>query len=316
MDVIKPKVQLIVPAATASKVCDIVTAVGANPIMGCTTPDEAQEVSRLVDATFLSFGTPTTEETARAVLDARIVVVDPVGVGLPGRGKIIQEWLDARARVCEANEFADYCTIIKGNASEISALCELNRIACFEKIAARSVTTMSEGSVVSLDKLELSNEPVSELTSSFIEDNFRELRGLALGSMATIVMTGSVDVIIGYPSGGFVVHSCSTSMFDAYAGAGCALGALCAVKVAESYRRCIHDPQQPFNGEIILKSLADVAVSYRQAGAVADARSEGPGSFQLNLLDDLYNISSMKNKSAVDEFKRTLDLVEKRNRNG
>ena len=70
-----PRVQLIVNAAVASKCADVALAAGGAPVMGCTTAEEARECASKVDVTLLNFGTPTTEEIANAVVDARAVVV-------------------------------------------------------------------------------------------------------------------------------------------------------------------------------------------------------------------------------------------------
>ena len=98
---------------------------GRRPGHGCTTAEEARECASKVDVTLLNFGTPTTEEIANAVVDARAVVVDPVGAGLGTRGGVIERWLTRAARgarAARAEGDDGYKTWVKGNRSEMEAL--------------------------------------------------------------------------------------------------------------------------------------------------------------------------------------------------
>ena len=324
----EPKIQLIAPTATASKVCDVATAYRAKPIMGCTTPAEAREVSRVVDATFLSFGTPTTADMANAVLDAPIVVVDPVGVGLPERGRMVSAWLDARR--CkrfevEGQEQENFCTIIKGNASEMATLVKLFDMGDGERFANSSVTTASEGkgwfeqTFGPLDDehrqdtrfTSLDDDPTSTggttfgIDSSFVDEHMPELYNLACYLDATLVMTGPFDVILDpYTSldswTSFLVRTRSTEMFDTYAGAGCALGAACAAQIGRLHRHSISSDELRYDFIAdVPRVLAWTAAQYREAGAVSAANARGPGSFQAEFLDKLYLLYSLKEQALM-----------------
>ena len=291
----RPKLQLIAPTATASKVCDVATAIGARPIMGCTDAEEAKQVARLVDATLLSFGTPTTASIAHAIIDdARIVVVDPVGVGIPKRGKMIYDWLLAREDAVKRAETRGekFKTIIKGNASEIEALLRLYDVPC-GRYAEASVTSMNEtGGRQSFD--ELYRQPCfwhptgdwGEVTSVARGGPFWEpLISLMGKTFATIVMTSFDDIIVDHRTSRiFVVGAKSTHMFDEYAGAGCALGAVCAAFACDAESAyCASD-------SCLGERLRDASVFYRRAGCTAalDAtRTFGPASFQVTFVDEL-----------------------------
>ena len=319
----EPKIQLIAPTATASKVCDVATAYRAKPIMGCTTPAEAREVSRVVDATFLSFGTPTTADMANAVLDAPIVVVDPVGVGLPERGKMVRAWLDARRCMRDEVEQENFCTIIKGNASEMTTLVKLFGMGDGERYANSSVTTASEGKgwfeqtfgtkFDDKDKRFSSFEDDATSTAgttfrihrSFVDEYMPELHNLACYLDATLVMTGPCDVILEpYASVGdwnsFLVRTRSTEMFDTYAGAGCALGAACAAQIGRLHRHSISSDELRYDFIAdVPRVLAWTAAQYREAGAVSAATARGPGSFHAEFLDKLYLLYSLKEQALM-----------------
>lgn len=259
-----PRVQLIVNAAVASKCADVALAVGGAPVMGCTTPDEARECASRVDVTLLNFGTPTTEEIASAVLDARWIVVDPVGAGLVTRGGVIKRWLERRRATTRAARAAGddgMKTWVKGNRSEMEAL-------------VRIFFPDREGFTLGAE-VSATPESVESASAGSAARSAEVLRELAMELDMEIVCTGHTDIVIGIDEGEYrlTYMGCQNDvvMFRRFSGAGCCLGAVLAVMVRYG-----------------LDSL-DVVQLYRAHGMSAEEKSNGPASFQISFLDELYN---------------------------
>ena len=260
-----PRVQLIVNAAVASKCADVALAAGGAPVMGCTTAEEARECASKVDVTLLNFGTPTTEEIANAVVDARAVVVDPVGAGLGTRGGVIERWLTRRraaTRAARAEGDDGYKTWVKGNRSEMEAL-------------VRMFFPDREGFTLGAEVSATPESVESAESASAAQPAETVLRELAMELDMEIVCTGRTDFVVGKDEEGYVLKYAGDDddvvTFGRFSGAGCCLGAVLAVKAASG-----------IEPGVVLKE-------YRVHGKRAEAKSNGTGSFQVNFLDELCN---------------------------
>lgn len=260
-----PRVQLIVNAAVASKCADVALAAGGAPVMGCTTVDEARECASRVDVTLLNFGTPTTEEIANAVLDARLIVVDPVGAGLVTRGGVIKRWLERRrtaTRAARAEGDDGLRTWVKGNRSEMEAL-------------VRMFFPDREGFTLGAEVSATPESVESASAGSAARSAEAVLSELAVELDMEIVCTGRTDVVVGKNQGRYGLKYAGddndVETFGRFSGAGCCLGAVLAVKVASGIEPGV------------------VLGEYRVHGKRAEAKSNGPASFQISFLDELYN---------------------------
>ncbi|MCH7337049.1 hydroxyethylthiazole kinase [Acinetobacter sp. NIPH 2699] len=113
-----PLVQCITNSVANNYVANVLLAAGASPAM-IDNPFEAESFTQISSALNINVGTPTTEQTQAMLISAKTAqqhqvpwVLDPVGYGeiLKWRSKTVDQLLQYQP------------TIIRGNASEISAL--------------------------------------------------------------------------------------------------------------------------------------------------------------------------------------------------
>lgn len=294
-----PKIQLIANAAAAPRMADVALAVGARPIMGCTTVEETVEVRGKTDGCVLSFGTPTTEAIAEAVrvdeidLGAgdegrfeRVLVMDPVGCGLESRGRRVKKWIEGlRARagggdptVVGRGRVFGY--VIKGNASEIEALLRLTvdssettakmtmRVSVGASVSCTAESSLGDGRDVGTD---------AEKTGQ-IFDALQKLCEVT-GCLA-VVMTGKTDYVYTFCGERWSSDENSCETLEKWTGAGCALGVVMAAFIAA-------------NGDDLFSALQAACQWYRRvARRCADEFPElGPFSFQARFFDELYRES-------------------------
>lgn len=270
------RVQLIVNAVSATRCADAVLALGGSPCMGATTAEEAEETSTRCDATLLNFGTPTSEAIANSVLDARVVVVDPVGVGLRTRGEVIRRWLDARARRVRDRAASDgateMITVVKGNRSEIEALL---RMYALEGTLGASVSVTPDS--------ETAEEEDENGVLAALGSLVRRLEGDRDDELETfvVVCTGSVDYVVSR-SDSLALRESHVESFAHFSGAGCVLGAVVAWALAT--HRGASDVRSTVN------VCGNAASVYRKIGVTAedDMESYGPASFSVRFMDALF----------------------------
>lgn len=113
-----PLIQCMTNSVANNYVANILLAAGASPAM-IDNPYEAEEFTKISAALSINVGTPTTEQTQAMLISAQTAqqyqipwVLDPVGYGpiLKWRSETVDQLLQYHP------------TIIRGNASEISAL--------------------------------------------------------------------------------------------------------------------------------------------------------------------------------------------------
>jgi len=282
------RVQLIVNAVSATRCADAVLALGGSPCMGATTAEEAEETSGRCDATLLNFGTPTSEAIAKSVLDARVVVVDPVGVGLRTRGEVIRRWLDARAqRVRDAAStrgVSDMITVIKGNRSEIEALLRMYEIE----------GTLGANVSVTPDSEAAADEDENGVLAA-LRSLVKRVEGERDDELETLVVlcTGPVDYVVSRCNS-FARRESHVESFSHVSGAGCVLGAVVAWALAT--HRCASD--RPLTVNV----CGNAASVYRRIGfdAENDLESHAPASFFVRFMDALFQ----HKRSFPDMFER------------
>ena len=138
--------------------------------------------------------------------------------------------------------------IVRGNASEIMALAKLWNLTEGASGAVRGVD--------STDEVESAREAALAVA--------RHIRG-------AVAVSGPVDMVT---DGNLLAYSEGGSHFmPKITGAGCSLGGVMAVYATQA---------EPF-----IAALAGTAV-YNLAGTRAEQKTQGPGSFQIQFIDELY----------------------------
>ncbi|MBT1171673.1 hydroxyethylthiazole kinase [Bifidobacterium sp. SO4] len=151
-------------------------------------------------------------------------------------------------------------TIVRGNASEIIALTNMWGLA-----TADGETSRPAG-VESVDEVDAAVEPAKRL-ARFLADSAPE-------DKAAVAVSGAVDLVTDgertyrLPGG--------SAMMAKITGAGCSLGGVTATYLAVA--------------EPLTAALA-ASLLYNRAAEAAEAKAEGPGSFQVHLLDALWNLT-------------------------
>lgn len=151
-------------------------------------------------------------------------------------------------------------TIVRGNASEIIALTNIWGLA-----AADGETSRPAG-VESVDEVDAAVEPAKRLA--------RFLANSAPQGKAAVAVSGAVDLV----TDGERVYRLpgGSALMAKITGAGCSLGGVTATYLAVA--------------EPLTAALA-ASLLYNRAAEAAEAKAEGPGSFQVHLLDALWNLT-------------------------
>ncbi|MDO5037685.1 MAG: hydroxyethylthiazole kinase [Tissierellia bacterium] len=242
-----PMAPSITNTVTINFVANTQLAVGGSAAM-IYLPDEADAMARMAKSFYINVGTmfPIYEETfsqlAKTLKETSIPwVLDPVAVGIGQlREASLLKFKEAPPK------------IIRGNASEIIALCGL-----------WGLEGGGEGSNVrGVD----AQDQVEEAKEAAIS--------LAKFTGGAVAVSGPVDLVT---DGKRVARSYGGSHYlEKITGAGCSLGGVCAV-----YATCA----SPF-----VAALTATAI-YNLAGKRAEERVEGPGSFQVEFINALYTAS-------------------------
>ena len=145
-------------------------------------------------------------------------------------------------------------TVIRGNASEIIALDAMWGL----NEESATATASKPAGVESVDDVESAIAPAQRLAR-----------------FMAVAVSGATDMVT---DGEHVYRLAGGSaMMTKITGAGCSLGGVTAVYLAVA---------QPLIAALAATSL------YNTAGEIAEKRSNGPGSFQVALLDALWNVTA------------------------
>lgn len=274
----KPLVHCITNYVTANDCANLLLACGASPIMA-DDPDECCEVTHMCRALVLNLGTPSPRRTEAMLRSGREavqmglpVVFDPVGVGCSHMR------IDAAARILSETK----PSIIRGNASEISALCELahpEHGADYDDANASLAALAHANHDSSHDD---ANAPIAALThaghgvdadqSDAVHGANRAL-ALARRTGAVVLMTGASDIVT---DGRILLRvNNGDSMMRLVTGAGCQLSALAGAFAAVS-------PNDP------LAAALAAACAMGLCGEMARRTlrpDEGSASFRMRMID-------------------------------
>jgi len=218
-------------------------AIGASPVMAHALP-EVEDMAGIAGALVINIGTlsdPWIEAMFKAAKRAKQrqipIIIDPVGAGATQyRTRTARELIQASAP-----------SIIRGNGSEIMALCEQDQ------------TTKG------VDSTSASDQAIDSA------------RSLAREFDCVVCVTGEIDYIVS--QGAMIQVKNGHAMMPRVTGLGCTATALCGAFAAIN---------QNFD-----KAAAHAMAVMGIAGEMAGQNAPGPGSFQVNFIDSLYQLSEI-----------------------
>ena len=222
--------------------------------------DDVIATSAVSGADYVNVGTPMPfhEEALARIAQAfhesgHKWVLDPVAAGVGAtRTAILTSFRDVPP------------TIVRGNASEIIALDAMWGLA--EAEGADAPGASRPKGVESVDEVDAAVEAAGRLA--------RHMASKRTDGRTAVAVSGEVDLVTDgartyrLPGG--------SPLMTKITGAGCSLGGVTAVYLA------VTDP---------LTAALAASLLYNRAGELAEARAEGPGSFQTHLLDALWNLT-------------------------
>ena len=228
-------------------------------------PDDVLDTAHIAKASYINVGTllpfykDALPQIARGFAKAgHPWVLDPVAAGIGA----------TRTEILQSFRFAPP-TVVRGNASEILALTDMWGIrpdfSAAETAAAREHTRPA--GVEAVDDVDSAASAAVALAKS--------LSRTASNGKAAVAVSGPVDLVTDgertfrLPGG--------SALMTKITGAGCSLGGVMATYLA------VADP--------LTAALAASAL-FNRAGQIAAGQSHGPGSFQVALLDALWNLTA------------------------
>ena len=222
-------------------------------------PDDVIETARIAGSNYINVGTllpffkNALPEIARKLHEnGKTWVLDPVAAGIGETRTVILE------------SFRDYPpTIVRGNASEIIALDSVWGLTDTDN----TVPTTRPAGVEAVDEVDSAINAAKRIA--------RHLAKRSPVSAGAVAVSGAVDVVT---DGEHVFHlPGGSAMMTKITGAGCSLGGVTATYLAVA---------KPLVAAIAASLL------YNRASEIAEAESNGPGSFQVALLDALWNVTA------------------------
>ena len=253
-----PMAGSITNTVTIDFVANAQLAVGGSAAM-VYLPDEGEALVAGGGAIYLNMGTlfPIYEQTipraAKAAHDAgKPWVLDPVGLGI------------GSLRTQLVNELKQYKpAIVRGNASEIIALAAMWGLANAEP---DNPTTRPAG-VEAVDEVDSAVDAAKRIARHLAKHSPTGKGAVAVSGAIDLVTDG--DRVFRLPGG--------SAMMTKITGAGCSLGGVTATYLAVA--------------EPLVAALA-ASLLYDRASEIAETQSNGPGSFQVALLDALWNVTA------------------------
>ncbi|MBT1180152.1 hydroxyethylthiazole kinase [Bifidobacterium vespertilionis] len=231
-------------------------------------PDDVLDTAHIAKASYINVGTllpfykDALPQIARGFAKAgHPWVLDPVAAGIGA----------TRTEILQSFRFAPP-TVVRGNASEILALTDMWGIR-----PDFSATETAETAAVPEHTRPAGVEAVDDVDSaaSAAVALAKSLSRTAPNGKAAVAVSGPVDLVTDgertfrLPGG--------SALMTKITGAGCSLGGVMATYLA------VADP--------LTAALAASAL-FNRAGQIAAGQSHGPGSFQVALLDALWNLTA------------------------
>lgn len=248
-------------------------AIGASPIMAHCQQEMADLLS-VANALVINMGTLDSvwiacmkHAISLAVEMGKPVVIDPVGCGAS------RLRADTARQLCELAAPLRQHFTLRCNGSEVMAL------------IGKNLTNKGRD-----------NKGVDSLICS---DRSKEIL-IAAKQMRTrfgcdVVVSGEIDYVVGERC--FALHQ-GSEMMRRVTGMGCTLSALTAAFAGLESR--LEQPHTKASPGLIATALMGVA------GKLAAAKSQGPGSFQLHLLDTLYQLTQQASSTKQSVIKHLI----------
>ena len=247
-----PLVHCITNYVTINDVANIILAAGGSPVMA-EEKEEVEEITQICDGLVLNIGTLQRKKTEAMLLAGKKanetgcpVIFDPVGAG---SSRLRKE--TARLIMQEID-----LSVIRGNVSEIKALCQGK--------------AMTKG---------VDADGKDALTKDSMEDMISMGRRLSEETGAVILMTGAVDLAV-FGRQTAVIYNGDPDMAR-ITGSGCMLDGVLGVFAGAS-PACLFD------------AIITAAGAMGICGEKAAASSQGTGSFRMHLMDEMSKITAQQ----------------------
>ena len=245
-----PLIHCITNYVTINDVANIILAAGGSPIMA-EEKEEVEEITRMCDGLVLNIGTLQKKKTEAMLLagktaneTGRPVIFDPVGAGSSGLRT------ETAHRIMKEIKLS----VIRGNVSEIKALCQ-------DKAMTKGVDADGKDA----------------LTKDSMEDMISMGRRLSEEAGAVILMTGAVALAV-FGRQTAVIYNGDPDMAR-ITGSGCMLDGVLGVFAGA-------------NPESLFDSVVTAAGTMGICGEKAAAASQGTGSFRMCFIDEMSKITA------------------------
>lgn len=255
-----PLAQSFTNFVTINLVANAQLAVGGTAAMSYL-PDDVLDIAAICGATYINVGTllpfykDALADIARGLHDqGKPWVLDPVAAGLGAtRTAILESFRDVPP------------TVVRGNASEIIVLDRMWELS--DMTADAGEPTTRPAGVESADEVESAMPAARRIA--------RHLAAHSNDGQGAVAVSGAVDFVTdgtrGYRLPG------GSALMTKITGAGCSLGGVVGTYLA------VADP---------LTAAMAASLHFNRAGEVAEAAAHGPGSFQTEFLDALWNVTA------------------------
>lgn len=255
-----PLAQSFTNFVTINLVANAQLAVGGTAAMSYL-PDDVLDIAAICGATYINVGTllpfykDALADIARGLHDqGKPWVLDPVAAGLGAtRTAILESFRDVPP------------TVVRGNASEIIVLDRMWELS--DMTADAGEPTTRPAGVESADEVE-SAMPAARRIARHLAAHSNDGQGaVAVSGAVDFVTDGTHDYRL--PGG--------SALMTKITGAGCSLGGVVGTYLA------VADP---------LTAAMAASLHFNRAGEIAEAAAHGPGSFQTEFLDALWNVTA------------------------
>lgn len=254
-----PLAQSFTNFVTINLVANAQLAVGGTAAMSFL-PDDVLDIAAICGATYINVGTllPFYKDALTDIAQGlheqgKPWVLDPVAAGLGAtRTAILESFRDVPP------------TVVRGNASEIIVLDRMWGLA--DADAAADDATRPAG-VESIDEVDSAIPAARRLA--------RHLAAHSPNGQGVVAVSGAIDFVTDgthdyrLPGG--------SALMTKITGAGCSLGGVVGTYLA------VADP---------LTAAMAASLHFNRAGEIAEAAAHGPGSFQTEFLDALWNVTA------------------------
>ena len=254
-----PLAQSFTNFVTINLVANAQLAVGGTAAMSFL-PDDVLDIAAICGATYINVGTllPFYKDALTDIAQGlheqgRPWVLDPVAAGLGAtRTAILESFRDVPP------------TVVRGNASEIIVLDRMWGLA--DTDAAADDGTRPAG-VESVDEVDSAIPAARRLARHLAAHSANGQGAVAVSGAIDFVTDGTHDYRL--PGG--------SALMTKITGAGCSLGGVVGTYLA------VADP---------LTAAMAASLHFNRAGEIAEAAAHGPGSFQTEFLDALWNVTA------------------------